>query len=396
MATATTKGPEKHRLPLLLSPDDLDKVLRCSAQGRQGPAKFPYMLVLLGEQGSRDPCNTNSCEASLHGGSCPHGDDCNRAHDFHPSVHSLFSDSQDRMIPMKCYGSYHSERPVFNEFSHNQDKEGKALPAHHDLSNVQFSRYPHQLSGFNKAHGVGLAIILGDQVEGHEGYEPYAKNSEAFSCNNANLGIHNNKIGGAVYVSSGGPAGPQEYYHFTRDSVPADYKYYLNLKMIPKHSEDTAATNILNESVKIIQPTGLPTMPVGNSASIVGVVAGYGRRLIADTGATMHAVGDYRLLRGVKLYTTPIWVTLPDDTRRCIAGIGRIEWENFSIPNVYLVEGFQKSLISISQLDRDHGMHSTFGQGIGRIMLADGTVVGGAFLDENDGMYVFRFLEVPE
>jgi len=137
-------------------------------------------------------------------------------------------------------------------------------------------------------------------------------------------------------------------------------------------------------------------MPVGNSASIVGVVAGYGRRLIADTGATMHAVGDYRLLRGVKLYTTPIWVTLPDDTRRCIAGIGRIEWENFSIPNVYLVEGFQKSLISISQLDRDHGMHSTFGQGIGRIMLADGTVVGGAFLDENDGMYVFRFLEVPE
>jgi hypothetical protein len=62
---------------------------------------------------------------------------------------------------------------------------------------------------------------------------------------------------------------------------------------------------------------------------------------------------------------------------------------------VDLVEGIQKCLISMSQLDRDHGMHSCFGRGIGRIMLTDGTEVGGAILDDNDGMYMLSYLEVP-
>lgn len=110
----------------------------------------------------------------------------------------------------------------------------------------------------------------------------------------------------------------------------------------------------------------------------------------------MHAVGDVELLQDLELFGIPKSVKMANGTIEDVLGFGRIEWGPFSIPKVYLVKGLETSLISISQLDRDHGMHSSFGQGKGEIMLADGTVVGAAFLDKNDGMYVLRFLEVPD
>ncbi|KAJ1276793.1 hypothetical protein BS78_05G242400 [Paspalum vaginatum] len=120
------------------------------------------------------------------------------------------------------------------------------------------------------------------------------------------------------------------------------------------------------------------------------------RRLIADTGASMHAVGDPRLLKGLRFYVDPQQVRLPNGACLNVLGVGSIEWgDTFRIPNVSLVEGFEKSLISIGQLDRDHGMHSYFGKGICEIMQADKITRAGGALLENDGMYVLTFLVVP-
>jgi hypothetical protein len=100
--------------------------------------------------------------------------------------------------------------------------------------------------------------------------------------------------------------------------------------------------------------------------------------LIVDSGATGHAVRDILLLQGFQPYRPPLVATLADG----------------SIPNVYLVEGVRDGLISTPQLDTHHGLVSCFGNGVCRIMEADGTEVGGAIL-EQDGSYVLRYLEVP-
>ncbi|XP_004979976.2 uncharacterized protein LOC101761327 [Setaria italica] len=117
-------------------------------------------------------------------------------------------------------------------------------------------------------------------------------------------------------------------------------------------------------------------------------------RLIADSGAAMHAVGNSLLLEGFRPYSPPLVATLADGSHLRILGIGRIQRGNFSIPNVCLVEGVKDGLISTPQLDTRHGLVSCFGNGVCRIMEADGTEVGGAVLEEG-GSYVLRFLEVP-
>lgn len=117
-------------------------------------------------------------------------------------------------------------------------------------------------------------------------------------------------------------------------------------------------------------------------------------RLIVDSGATGHAVGDILLLQGFQPYRPPLVATLADGSSLRILGIGHIQRDNLSIPNVYLVEGVRDGLISTPQLDTHHGLVSCFGNGVCRIMEADGTEVGGAIL-EQDGSYVLRYLEVP-
>lgn len=86
--------------------------------------------------------------------------------------------------------------------------------------------------------------------------------------------------------------------------------------------------------------------------------------------------------------------TLADGSNLRIFGVGHIHRGNFIIPNVSVVEGLQGGLISTPQLDTHHGLISCFGNGVCRIMEANGTEVGGAILEE-DGSFVLRFLEVP-
>ena len=117
-------------------------------------------------------------------------------------------------------------------------------------------------------------------------------------------------------------------------------------------------------------------------------------RWIADSGAARHAVGNIGLLEGFQPYSPPLVGTQADGSYLPILGTGRIQWGNFSVPNVSLVEGVHDVLISIPQLDKDHGLISCMGKGICRIMETDGTEVGGAIL-ERDGSYVLRFLNVP-
>ncbi|TKW02428.1 hypothetical protein SEVIR_8G243600v4 [Setaria viridis] len=117
-------------------------------------------------------------------------------------------------------------------------------------------------------------------------------------------------------------------------------------------------------------------------------------RLIVDSGATGHAVGNILLLEGFQPYHPPKEGRVADGSRVRILGIGRIQRGNFSIPNVFLVEGVQDVLISTPQLDADHGLITCMGNGICKIMEADGTEVGGA-IREVDRSYVLRYLEVP-
>uniref|UniRef100_A0A0E0MI60 Retrovirus-related Pol polyprotein from transposon TNT 1-94-like beta-barrel domain-containing protein n=1 Tax=Oryza punctata TaxID=4537 RepID=A0A0E0MI60_ORYPU len=118
-------------------------------------------------------------------------------------------------------------------------------------------------------------------------------------------------------------------------------------------------------------------------------------QLVLDSGASMHVVGDKRILREVNLFKVPSWATLPDNSQLRVVGIGVIEMGGFRIPNVSLVEGLRKNLISVSQLDRDHGLCSCFRERMCEVMTAGGTVVGGAIL-EDDNLYVLRYLQVPK
>uniref|UniRef100_A0A0D3HPX3 Uncharacterized protein n=1 Tax=Oryza barthii TaxID=65489 RepID=A0A0D3HPX3_9ORYZ len=97
----------------------------------------------------------------------------------------------------------------------------------------------------------------------------------------------------------------------------------------------------------------------------------------------------------VAAFTTESWATLPDNSQLRVVGIGVIEMDGFRIPNVSLVEGLRKNLISVSQLDRDHGLCSCFRKRMCEVMTAGGTVVGGAIL-EDDNLYLLRYLEVPK
>ncbi|CAL4982666.1 unnamed protein product [Urochloa decumbens] len=119
-----------------------------------------------------------------------------------------------------------------------------------------------------------------------------------------------------------------------------------------------------------------------------------GVRFIVDSGATRHAVGNMWLLESYKPFIPPFVAKLADGSSLRILGIGHIKRGNFSIPNVSHVEGLLDGLISTAQLDRHHHLISCLGNGVCRIMEADGTEVGGAILEDDD-TYVLRFLEVP-
>jgi len=134
--------------------------------------------------------------------------------------------------------------------------------------------------------------------------------------------------------------------------------------------------------------------PEAEADRILRDAAWAGVRLIVDSGTTRHAVGNILLLEGFQPYSPPLVAQQADGSYLRVLGIGRIQRDNFSIPNVSLVEGLRDGLISTPQLDTDHDLISCFGNGICRIMETDGTEVGGAIL-ESDGCYVLRFLNVP-
>ncbi|CAN6226678.1 unnamed protein product [Urochloa humidicola] len=118
-------------------------------------------------------------------------------------------------------------------------------------------------------------------------------------------------------------------------------------------------------------------------------------RLLLDSGASMHAVGDKRMLQGYRLLLNPWWVAQPDGTFLRVVGIGTLKHgDHFCIPAVYHVEGLKKNLISVSQLATQHGI--CFGSKRCEITLPDGTPVGGAFMEEQGNMYVLNYLQIPE
>lgn len=118
--------------------------------------------------------------------------------------------------------------------------------------------------------------------------------------------------------------------------------------------------------------------------------------LILDSAASIHVTGFREMLQDYKVLAKPWSIAVADGYVRGVIGIGSIiQGESFIIPNVYHVEGLVRNLISASQLDRDHGLFSSFHNGICKILKRDGDVVGGGFLQPN-GLYYLSFLQVPE
>nr|BBF89477.1 hypothetical protein [Oryza glaberrima]BBF89489.1 hypothetical protein [Oryza glaberrima] len=116
-------------------------------------------------------------------------------------------------------------------------------------------------------------------------------------------------------------------------------------------------------------------------------------RILLDTGAGVHVVGDYRMLKNIRLfYGASRCVTLADRSPLPVVGVGTLELPGFSIPDVYLVAGLRTNLISVSQLDRRHGLCCFFFNEQCRVINFHHRDIGGAILE--DGLYVLKFLEV--
>ncbi|CAL4985972.1 unnamed protein product [Urochloa decumbens] len=81
---------------------------------------------------------------------------------------------------------------------------------------------------------------------------------------------------------------------------------------------------------------------------------------VLDSGASMHIVGDSRMLQSYRSLPEPYTtITMANDRYHLkIVGKGTIKWGSFIIPNVPHVEGLDSILISIGQLDRDHKLSS--------------------------------------
>jgi hypothetical protein len=122
-------------------------------------------------------------------------------------------------------------------------------------------------------------------------------------------------------------------------------------------------------------------------------------RFLLDSGASLHVVGDRRLLRGLRHLPRDAdaarFATLPDGSRLPIIGVGTIHINGFNIPEVYLVDGVTVNLVSVGQLATNHNICCCFYRNRCQlVMLGDGTRVGEALLDD-DGVYGLRFLQVP-
>lgn len=147
------------------------------------------------------------------------------------------------------------------------------------------------------------------------------------------------------------------------------------------------------------EPPVLLLSAIGDGSSRAVNPAGgvYDNRLVLDSGASMHVVGDPSILQDFRpSYGAPRCLSLADNSQRRILGVGDIvELGRFRIPNVRLVEGLQKNLISVGQLDKEHHLCVQFYDQGCTIMKPDGiTYVGGAVQDEVDKMYALTYLQV--
>ncbi|KAF0896441.1 hypothetical protein E2562_024310 [Oryza meyeriana var. granulata] len=150
---------------------------------------------------------------------------------------------------------------------------------------------------------------------------------------------------------------------------------------IMEHIKSMAAKTDAMERVTINPVCSLSDL----GPSLMNANAGF----LLDSGASMSVTGDFRAI-----YSVPqAQVTLPDGSQLLIVGVGTIETERFSIPNVYLVAGLKTNLISVSQLDKRHGLCCAFFHNHCRVINSNGELVGGAILQEN-GLYVLSFLKV--
>ncbi|CAN6226669.1 unnamed protein product [Urochloa humidicola] len=82
---------------------------------------------------------------------------------------------------------------------------------------------------------------------------------------------------------------------------------------------------------------------------------------LLDSGASMHVVGNARLLHDYSSLPDPYTIKMADGME--VVGKGIIKLGSFIIPNVCLVERLDSILISVNQLDTDHKLCS-FGGGI--------------------------------
>ncbi|KAF8736559.1 hypothetical protein HU200_014331 [Digitaria exilis] len=117
--------------------------------------------------------------------------------------------------------------------------------------------------------------------------------------------------------------------------------------------------------------------------------------IIFDSTARGHIFGKREFLEDFQEYATPKMARLPDGTNVPILGSGNIKTVTFDIPDVEFAPDLKVNVVSMNQLDRDHGLFCDFHGKTLEIRKDDQTVVG-AGVRKNDGIYVLQNLHVPE
>jgi hypothetical protein len=124
-------------------------------------------------------------------------------------------------------------------------------------------------------------------------------------------------------------------------------------------------------------------------------------RLILDSGATNHAVGDISLLSSFRVVTpsgiASAYIRIRDGRQLPVAGVGTICRDGFHLPDVLYVPGFCAGviLVSVSKLS-ERGYIIMFGRGQCHVQdQSSGDVVGKGQLRGEDGLYHLEYLKIP-
>ncbi|CAD6252843.1 unnamed protein product [Miscanthus lutarioriparius] len=122
-------------------------------------------------------------------------------------------------------------------------------------------------------------------------------------------------------------------------------------------------------------------------------------KLVLDSGASIHVVGDASLLSNLRDAPAGMRIQVANGNTLPVTKIGDIQMAaaGFTIPGVYLAPGLTSNLISVRELTRQSRICTWF-DGDRATLYAGPELVGEAVApqENSSGLYVLQFLSVPK